>query len=89
MHRESFRKFAAFSIAAAVWFSAISFYPTAIAGQTTEAKKDAKDTKKPKTSKKDETAKPQADGQTQQPHTLQRVAIDKGLGDEAGDAEAD
>ena len=66
MHRESFRKFAAFSIAAAVWFSALSFYPTSIAAQTAEDKKDAKDTaKKPKTSKKEDKAKPQAEAQTQ------------------------
>jgi len=55
-------------MATAVWFSAISFYPTAIAGQTTEDTKGAKSgSKKPKTSKKDEKAQPQPDAQAQTP----------------------
>jgi len=70
MHRESFRKFAAFSMAAAVWFSAISFYPTAVAGQTTEDTKDAKDTtKKAKSSKKEDKPKPTAAEAQTQPQT--------------------
>ena len=53
-------------MAAAVWFSAISFYPTAIAAQKTEDTKAAKDdTKKPKTSKKEDKGKVPADAQTQ------------------------
>jgi len=68
MQRESVRKFAAFSMAIAVWFSAISFFPGSIAAQTSEGAKDAKDTKDPKkkskAAKKDETAAAQTPSQT-------------------------
>jgi beta-barrel assembly-enhancing protease len=57
MHRESVRKFGAFSLAAMVWFSAISFAPVTARAQASE---DAKDNKKAKAVKKDEKAKPQA-----------------------------
>ncbi len=79
MHRESVRKFAAFSIAVAVWFSAISFFPAATAAQTAEDAKDAKgskDTKKkPKTAKSaDKTA-----AQTQTPAQTQTAGSTKTL----------
>src|SRR5678815_2312636 len=68
MQRESVRKFAAFSMAIAVWFSAISFFPGSIAAQTSEGAKDAKDTKDPKkkskAAKKDDTAAAQTPAQT-------------------------
>ena len=79
MHRESVRKFAAFSMAVAVWFSAISFFPAATAAQTAEDAKDAKgskDTKKkPKTAKSaDKTA-----AQTQTPAQTQTAGSTKTL----------
>src|SRR5829696_4226128 len=61
MHRESVRKFGAFSLAAMVWFSAISFAPVTARAQASE---DAKDNKKAKAVKKDEKAKPQAPATT-------------------------
>jgi predicted Zn-dependent protease len=65
MHRELVRKFGAFSLIAAVWLSAISFFPATAMAQAAE---DSKQDKKPKTAKKDEKAKPQA--QTAGPKTL-------------------
>ena len=56
MQRESFRKFGAFSLTAAVWLSAISFFPTSAAAQTSDTSKQEK---KAKAEKKDEK-KPQA-----------------------------
>lgn len=56
MQRDSVRKFAALSLATAVWVGALSFFPAASAAQATQ---DAKQEKKPKSSKKDEK-KPQA-----------------------------
>lgn len=57
MQRESVRKFAAFSLATAVWVSAISFFP---AGAAAQASDDAKQEKKAKSSKKKDEKKPQA-----------------------------
>ena len=59
MHRESVRKFGAYTLAATVWFSAISFIPTTAQAQASE---DTKDNKKAKAAKKDDKAKPQAQG---------------------------
>ncbi|MEP7149298.1 MAG: M48 family metallopeptidase [Acidobacteriota bacterium] len=56
MRRESVRKFGAFSLAATVWFSAISFFPMAARAQASE---DAKDDKKAKAVKKVEKGKQQ------------------------------
>ena len=54
MHRESVRKFGAFSLTAAVWLSAISFFPASTTAQTSD------DNKKAKAEKKDEKkAQPQ------------------------------
>jgi predicted Zn-dependent protease len=58
MHRESVRKFGAFSLTVAVWLSAIAFFPASAAAQATD-----KDNKKAKAEKKDEKkAQPQAAG---------------------------
>lgn len=54
MQRESVRKFGAFSLAATVWFGAVSFFPMTAHGQASE------DGKKAKAAKKDDKAKPQA-----------------------------
>ncbi|HVF30513.1 MAG TPA: M48 family metallopeptidase, partial [Pyrinomonadaceae bacterium] len=54
MHKESVRKFGAFSLMAAIWLSAISFYPAS--AQTPET---SKDTKTAKAEKKDEKKAPQ------------------------------
>jgi predicted Zn-dependent protease len=54
MHRESVRKFGAFSLAATIWLSAISFFPMSAAAQTSE---DTKDDKKAKATKKDDKSK--------------------------------
>lgn len=67
MHRESFRKIGAFSLTAAVWLSAISFFPTASAAQTPEIPKADK---KAKSAKKDEKARPQAQTQAVGPKGL-------------------
>jgi beta-barrel assembly-enhancing protease len=65
MQRESVRKFAAFSMAVAVWVSAISFFPASMSAQTSEDAKAAKDDKKkPKAAKKDEKAAPQTPAAT-------------------------
>jgi predicted Zn-dependent protease len=56
MHRESVRKFAAFTLAATVWLSAVSFFPMAAKAQASE---DAKDNKKPRAAKKDDKNKAQ------------------------------
>ncbi len=56
MRRESVRKFGAFTLAAAVWFSAISFFPLAAGAQTSG---ETKNTKKPKAVKKAEKGKQQ------------------------------
>jgi predicted Zn-dependent protease len=54
MHRESVRKFVAFSLAATIWLSAISFFPMSAKAQTSE---DTKDDKKAKATKKDDKSK--------------------------------
>lgn len=56
MQRQSVRKFGAFSLTAAVWLSAISFFPASAAAQTSGSSKQEK---KAKVEKKDER-KPQA-----------------------------
>ena len=50
------RKFTAFFMIAAVWFSAIAFYPASIAAQTTSGKKETKQDKKDKKNSKKEVA---------------------------------
>lgn len=59
MYRESVRRFSAFSLAAVVWVSAISFFPITANAQATE---EAKQDKKAKAAKKDDAAKPQTAG---------------------------
>ena len=59
MHRESVRKFGAFSLAVAVWVSAIAFFPM---WANAQASSDAKDDKKPKAAKKDDKKPQQAAG---------------------------
>ncbi len=54
MQQESIRKFSAFSLALAVWLSAISFFPVATAAQASEDSKQAK----AKASKKDDKKAP-------------------------------
>ncbi|HKP69280.1 MAG TPA: M48 family metallopeptidase, partial [Pyrinomonadaceae bacterium] len=63
MYKESVRRFAAFSVAASVWVSAISFLPMSTAAQqSSDNKKDtAKQEKADKSAKKDDKSKqPQA-----------------------------
>ena len=66
MHRNSVRKFGAFSLAAAVWFSAVSAIPMTASGQASE---DSKNDKKAKAAKKKEE-KGKAAAQTAGPKTL-------------------
>ncbi len=54
MHKESVRKFSAFVLAATVWLSAISFFPSAAQAQASD---DSKNDKKAKSSKKDDKTK--------------------------------
>jgi hypothetical protein len=54
MHRQSFRKFGALSLATAVWVGAISFFPIAAAAQASSDNKQTKQDKKAKAAKKDE-----------------------------------
>ena len=63
MHRESIRKVSAFSLALAVWFSAIAFFPM---GARAQASDDAKDDKKPKAAKKAKKQTEKADDKTAQ-----------------------
>ena len=60
IHRESVRKFGAYTLTAVVWLSAISFFPTSTAAQASENDKQAKTPKAGKTDKKEEKAKAQA-----------------------------
>jgi beta-barrel assembly-enhancing protease len=62
MHRESVQKLGAFTLAATVWFSAVSIVPITTNAQVSE---DAKANKKPKAAKaakKDDKAQPRAAG---------------------------
>src|SRR5215204_5443665 len=59
IQRESVRKLGAYSLTAAVWLSAISFFPASATAQTSESDKQAS-SKPAKTEKKDEKTKAQA-----------------------------
>ena len=65
MHRNSVRKLGAFSLAATVWFSAVSAIPMTASGQASE---DSKNDKKAKAAKKEDKGKAQA--QTAAPKSL-------------------
>jgi hypothetical protein len=55
MHRDSVRKISAFLLALFVWSSAVAFYPTSVAAQTTAQNKrdDKKQPKKEKVKKEE------------------------------------
>ncbi len=81
MHRESFRKIGAFSLTAAVWLSAISFFPTASAAQTPQASKDdpkAKSAKKDDKAKQAQAAGPKALGVKEDPSQIGKRKINSG-----------
>lgn len=56
MRRDSIRKYGAFSMILAVWFSAVAFFPVGVSAQAPDAKKQTKADKK----KKDDKAKTEA-----------------------------
>jgi hypothetical protein len=71
MRKSSIRKFSAFFMIGAVWFSAVAFYPASVAAQTTSEKKQDDKNEKSKKDKKKEPAK------TQTPATNGKVPLNQ------------
>lgn len=72
MYRQSVRRFAALSLAATMWLSAISFFPAATAAQQSspDDKAAAKQDKTDKSAKKDDKSKQQTQATTAAPKAL-------------------
>ncbi len=87
MRNSSTRKFSAFFLALAVWFSAVAFYPVSVAAQTTADKKQTEKDKKDKKDKKKETPSPQPQttsktlSEKEDPAQIGKRKINGGTGD--------
>jgi len=87
MRNSSTRKFSAFFLALAVWFSAVAFYPVSVAAQTTADKKQTEKDKKQEKDKKKETASPQPQttsktlSEKEDPAQIGKRKINGGTGD--------
>jgi beta-barrel assembly-enhancing protease len=81
MQRQSVRKFGAFSLTAAVWLSAISFFPASAAAQTSgssKQEKKAKVEKKVETKPQAQEAGPKALGVKEDPSQIGKRKINSG-----------
>ncbi|MDQ3178910.1 MAG: M48 family metallopeptidase [Acidobacteriota bacterium] len=87
MRSGSISKFSAFFLAAAVWFSAVAFYPVSVAAQTTADKKQTEKDKKDKKDKKKETVAAQTQttskalSEKEDPAQIGKRKINGGTGD--------